>query len=237
MDKVPNCVSGDPFYTKYTRKLFEGFARLVFRYYCPLDVAGRNNLPEGSFIFCSNHASHMDSIALMAASSRSFDQFGLLAASDYFFRNPWIYRCFSSIVNLIPISRTAGAESWQHTIALCRRFVEGGERHLIVFPEGTRSGSGKIGPFKGGVGLLSAELGLPIVPAYVHGSGDAMPKGRFFPAHKQVAVRIGVPIYPNSNGDNPGVRRNDWMVTQARIRIDEMRAGVEQREGEQVDGI
>jgi len=237
MDKVPNCVSGDPFYTKYTRKLFEGFARVVFRYYCPLDVVGRNNLPEGPFIFCSNHASHMDSIALMTASSRSFDQFGLLAASDYFFRSPFVYRCFSSIVNLIPISRTAGAESLHNTIALCRRFVESGKRYLIVFPEGTRSRNGNIGPFKAGAGLLSAELGLPIVPAYVHGSGDAMPKGRFFPAHKQVAVRIGLPIYPHSNGNAPGARRHDWMVAQARLRIDEMRAGVEQRERERVDGI
>ena len=84
---------------------------------------------------------------------------------------------------------------------------------------------------------MSAELGLPIVPAYVHGTGDAMPKGRFFPAHKQVAVRIGVPIYPHSNGNAAGVRRHDWMVAQARLRIDEMRNGVEQGEGERVDGI
>ena len=237
MDKIPNCVSGNPFYTKYTRKVFEGFARLVFKYYCPLEVVGRNNLPEGSFILCSNHASHMDSIALMAASSRRFDQFGLLAASDYFFRNPLVYRCFSSIVNLIPISRTPGAESLHNTIALCHRFVETGTRHLIVFPEGTRSRTGSIGPFKPGVGRLSAELGLPIVPAYIHGTGDAMPKGRFFPTHKRVAVRIGAPIYPHSNGNASGDRRHDWMVAQVRLRIDEMRVGVALREGERVDGI
>jgi hypothetical protein len=52
-----------------------------------------------------------------------------------------------------------------------------------------------------------------------------------------VAVRIGVPIYPHSNGNAAGDRRHDWMVTQARLRIDELRAGVALRAGERVDGI
>ena len=173
----------------------------------------------------------------MAASSRRFDQFGLLAASDYFFRNPLVYRCFSSIVNLIPISRTPGAESLHNTIALCHRFVETGTRHLIVFPEGTRSRTGSIGPFKPGVGRLSAELGLPSSRPTSTAPATPMPKGRFFPSHKRVAVRIGAPIYPHSNGTPAGGRRHDWIVAQVRLRIDEMRVGVALREGERVDGI
>ena len=226
---VPNCVSGDPFYAKYTRRLFEGFAGLVFRYYCPMEVDGLGNLPGGSFILCSNHASHMDSIALMAASTRGFDRFGLLAASDYFFRNPLIYRCFSALVNLIPISRTPTPASMHQTLSLCRSFLGNGERYLIVFPEGTRSRNGSIGPFKGGTGLLSAKLGLPIVPAYIRGTREAMPIGRFFPHRNPVAVHIGSPIYPP--GGNHGARRHTWIVEQARMRIDELRAGEERASG------
>jgi long-chain acyl-CoA synthetase len=161
----------------------------------------------------------MDCIALMAASSQRFERFGLLAASDYFFRSRLVYGCFSSLVNLIPISRSAGAESLQHTIALCRRFIETEGRHLIVFPEGTRSRNGVIGAFKPGIGLLATRLGLPIVPAYIQGTREAMPKGRFFPAHRRVTVRIGTPIYPDSNG-----RKYDWMVSQARSRIETIAA-------------
>jgi 1-acyl-sn-glycerol-3-phosphate acyltransferase len=221
LDTIPNCLNRKPFYTKYTRRLFEAFARLVFRFYCPLEVSGSGNLPTGPFILCSNHASHMDSIALMAASSHGFDRFGLLAASDYFFRSPLVYRCFSSMVNLIPIGRTRGAESFHHTLTLCRHFIEPEGRILIVFPEGTRSPNGAIGPFKPGVGILSDRLGIPVVPAYIHGTREAMPKGRLFPAHRRVVVRIGVPIYPHANG---GVGRNhQWLAAQARSRIEDMR--------------
>lgn len=232
---VPNCVDGAPFCAKYTRRLFETFAGLVFRYHCRLEVDGLANLPRGSFILCSNHASHMDSIALMAASSRGFDRFGLLAASDYFFRNPLIYRCFSALVNLIPISRRPTAGSLQQTLTLCRRFVENGERALIVFPEGTRSRNGSIGPFKPGTGLLSVKLGLPLVPAYIRGSGEAMPIGRFFPHRKPVAVRIGSPIYPPAGGKD--ARRHSWIVAQARLRIDELRAGTAPPQGRRALGV
>ena len=223
MQRIPDCLSARPFYTKYTQRVFEGFARLVFRYYCPLEVTGRGNLPEGPFIFCSNHASHMDSIALMTASASRFDRFGLLAASDYFFRNPVVYRCFSSMVNLIPISRTPSAESLHQTLATCRQFIESQGRHLIVFPEGTRSKNGEIGPFKPGVGLLSLKLGLPIVPAFIQGTRDAMPKGRFLPSHRPLSIRIGAPIFPDVDGNGAGSRKYDWIATEARRRIDEMR--------------
>ena len=222
VDTIPNCLHRKPFYTRYTRRVFEGFARLVFRFYCPLEVSGRGNLPDGPFILCSNHASHMDSIVLMAASSHGFDRFGLLAASDYFFRSPLVYRCFSSMVNLIPIGRIRGAESFHRTLALCRHFIESEGRNLIVFPEGTRSRNGAIGPFKPGIGILSDRLGIPIVPAYIQGTREAMPKGRLFPVHRRVVVRIGAPIYPHANGSGGG-RNHDWMAAQARSRIEDMR--------------
>ena len=217
---TPDCVHRKPFYTKYTRRAFEGFARLVFRFYCPLEVSGRGNLPDGPFILCSNHASHMDSIVLMAASSHGFDRFGLLAASDYFFRSPLVYLWFSSMVNLIPVGRIRGAESFHHTLALCRKFVGSEGRNLIVFPEGARSRNGSIGPFKPGIGVISDRLGIPIVPAYIEGTREAMPKGRLFPARRRVTVRIGAPIYPHTSGSG---RNHDWMAAQARSRIEDMR--------------
>lgn len=223
VDPIQNCLSRKPLYTRYTQKIFEGFARLVFRFYCPLEVSGSANLPDGPFILCSNHSSHMDSIALMVSTSQAFERFGMLAASDYFFRSPAVYRWFSSMVNLIPIGRNSGAESFQHTLALCGRFIEPEGRNLIVFPEGTRSRDGAIGPFKPGIGILSDRLGIPVVPAYIHGTREAMPKGRLFPAHGRVVVRIGAPIYPHANDKVRGRHHHDWMAAEARIRIEDMR--------------
>ena len=195
------CVAASPLplTTAVSRRGFEWFARAVLRAYCPLRVTGRHHLPPMPFIACSNHASHLDPIALMTATGHPFGSFGMIAASDYFFRNPLVHRVFSSMVHLIPIDRTAGAASLAQTLSLCREFLQPGQRSLILFPEGTRSATGEMGRFKRGIALISCELGVPIVPAYIDGSGRAMPRGRPFPAPGRVAVHIGEPLFPDAS--------------------------------------
>jgi 1-acyl-sn-glycerol-3-phosphate acyltransferase len=204
-----------PFY-RLTRPLFEAFARLVFRFYCPLTVEGREHLPPMPFLLCSNHSSHMDSIVLMTASRERFSHFGLLAADDYFFRNSAVYRGYSCLVHLIPISRKPTPALLNGTLEECRRFLNGGQRGLIVFPEGTRSKNGQMGTFKRGAGMLAVKLALPLVPAYIEGTGKAMPKGRFFPAPRPVRIRIGTPVLPEDHD-------YESMVMEARKRIDAMK--------------
>jgi 1-acyl-sn-glycerol-3-phosphate acyltransferase len=212
-----------PFYLRLTRPVFEAFARLVFRFYCPLTVEGRENLPPMPFLFCSNHSSHMDSIVLMTASRRGFSRFGLLAASDYFFRSPAVYRGFSCLVNLIPISRNPTPSSLNGTIEECRRFLNGGTRSLILFPEGTRSMDGEIAPFKRGAGMLAVHLGLPLVPAYIEGTRHAMPKGRFLPVPGPVTIRIGSPIHPDAVASGANGRGYEFIVAEAKKRIDALK--------------
>jgi 1-acyl-sn-glycerol-3-phosphate acyltransferase len=207
------------FYIRLTRPLFEAFARFVFRFYCPLSVIGRENLPPLPFLLCSNHASHMDSIVLMAASRYGFRRFGLLAAKDYFFRNALLYGCFSCMVNLIPISRRPTPQSMQDTLDECRKFLSGDARGLILFPEGTRSATGSIGDFKPGAGMLALKLGLPLVPAYVEGTREAMPKGRLFPIPRSVTIRIGQPILPDAMATNGNGRLYDDIVLEAKRRV------------------
>jgi 1-acyl-sn-glycerol-3-phosphate acyltransferase len=210
-------------HNRVTRPVFQVFARLVFRYYCPLTVEGRENLPHMPFLFCSNHSSHMDSIVMMTACRCSFNDFGLLAADDYFFRSRAIYHGYSCLVNLIPISRKPTAASLIGTLEECRRFLNGGSRSLILFPEGTRSRSGEMAGFKRGAGMLAVKLGLPLVPAYIEGTHEAMPKGRFFPAPRRVTIRIGEPIRfdPMQFGGNG--EGYESIVTEAKRRIEAMK--------------
>jgi len=65
---------------------------------------------------------------------------------------------------------------------------------LLLFPEGTRSPSGEIGPFKRGVGLLAVELGVPVVPVCLDGLARVLPKGRWPPRPGRVTVRFGAPL-------------------------------------------
>lgn len=212
-----------PFYVRITRPLFEAFARVVFRVYCPLTVIGREHLPPLPFLFCSNHSSHMDSVVLMTASRYRFSRFGLLAAEDYFFRSPLASHSFSCLVNLIPISRSPSAESMQRTIGECRTFLNGGPQGLIVFPEGTRSVTGGMANFKRGAGMLSCKLGIPMVPVYIEGTREAMPKGRFFPFPCRITVRIGAAVHPDPSADGKAYGN---IVLEARRRIEAMKGSV-----------
>lgn len=192
---------------KSIKKVFEIYCKILFEIYCPLQVIGRENIPRSSsFIFCSNHNSHMDSGILMVASGLPFNNFAMIAAKDYFFdSNKRNY--LNLLMNLIPIERDADRKSMIEYLAACREFTKNGNRNLIVYPEGTRSLTGKMQSFKKGPAMISAELGLPIVPAFIKGSFKAWPKGKIFMRPSKLTIRIGKPISPAEyvcNDDSEG---------------------------------
>lgn len=170
---------------------FEAFCRTFFTVYCPLRVEGQHQLPSERFLLCSNHSSHADSAVLMTASGRSFREFALLGASDYFFRSFRMRRLLSALMNVIPIERQPRARSLSTCVTECRRFLEREGRVLILYPEGTRSTDGEMREFKTGVGWLASELRIPIVPAYIEGTHRILAKGQSLPRPYPVTVRFG----------------------------------------------
>ncbi len=171
--------------------MFEAFCRTFFALYCPLRVEGRQHLPDGPFLLCSNHTSHADSAALMTASGRRFCSFALIGASDYFFQSRRVRWLVSRWMNVIPIDRRPGPKSLVACITYGREFLKRNRGALILYPEGTRSPDGEIRTFKPGAGLFAAELGVPIVPAYVEGTHRILPKGKSMPRAGPVTVRFG----------------------------------------------
>ena len=191
---------------RITKKIFEIFCKLLFTIYCPLTVKGRKNIPDSSFIFCSNHNSHMDSAVLMVSSRRGFKNFGMIAAKDYFFDNK-IRKYFSNLLmNLVPIERKSSRKTIIDNLMACRTFVRNGQKNLIIYPEGTRSTTGKIQPFKKGPAIIAVELDLPIVPAYIAGTFYSYPKGRNFMRPGKISITIGEPIFPDRS---PNGSEND----------------------------
>jgi 1-acyl-sn-glycerol-3-phosphate acyltransferase len=175
--------------------LFEGFCHTFFTLYSPLTVEGRHHLPDEPFLLCSNHSSHADSAVLMTASGRSFRSFALIGASDYFFHSRSVRWKVAPLMNVIPIDRQPGPHSLAACLKTCRRFLQAGGS-LILYPEGTRSPDGEMRGFKSGVGLFAVELGVPVVPAYIEGTHDILPKGKSFPRSARVAVRFGEALQP-----------------------------------------
>ncbi|MDF2866949.1 MAG: uncharacterized protein K0S11_419 [Gammaproteobacteria bacterium] len=160
--------------------LFQGYCKLLFKFYTPVKVTGLEHLPRGSFILCANHCSHLDTALLMHASGLPFNQLAALAAVDYWHNSSLLKRILQRLMHLIPIARYAKYSkklSFKHTIDLCQAFLTTG-KGLIIYPEGTRSNTGELQPLKKGAIILATSLQLPIVPVYISGSFKAWPKGK-----------------------------------------------------------
>jgi 1-acyl-sn-glycerol-3-phosphate acyltransferase len=202
--------------------MFQAFCRVFFLCYCRLTVEGHGNLPVSPFIICSNHTSHIDSAVLMTASGLSVSTFALLGARDYFFDSWRVRFLVSRFMNVIPINRHAQHNSLRQSLAMCKEFLQRTRGNLILYPEGTRSCSGEIQTFKKGAGLFAAELGVPVVPAYIDGAHNILAKGKFMPRLGAVTVRFGEPIMFESNQfDHPpgrGLRKTAVELLEQRIR-------------------
>jgi 1-acyl-sn-glycerol-3-phosphate acyltransferase/long-chain acyl-CoA synthetase len=203
---------------------FEWFARALFRVYAPLRVAGA--LPSEPSLVCSNHTSHLDGVALMVAAGLPFASFRLLAAADYFSHGSRAGRLTRGILDIVGIDRSDGrATRLRRTVAECDALVRGEQVHLIAFPEGTRSVSGTLLPFKRGTGFLAVTLGVPVVPAYIDGAHRAMPKGAWLPRPRPVGVRFGPPIRPAEWAGLPRRRaRCDYVMQELERRIGDLAA-------------
>jgi 1-acyl-sn-glycerol-3-phosphate acyltransferase len=77
---------------------------------------------------------------------------------------------------------------------------------LIVFPEGTRSQTGKLGPFKGGSLYPAVQAGLPIVPISIAGSRHVMRKGRLMTCPGEVELVVHEPIETEAAAE-PDIRK------------------------------
>ena len=127
-------LGNQPFYFKIWKILFYIYSKIVFTFYTPLKVFGRENLPESSYIFCSNHNSHMDVALLSASAQKSFNHFGMLAAKDYWFDSWFKRNLINTVMNLIPIDRKIdGVRSFpiKDTLTLCKSFMNYNKRCLI----------------------------------------------------------------------------------------------------------
>jgi 1-acyl-sn-glycerol-3-phosphate acyltransferase len=160
--------------------------------YHRLDIIGRENLPlDRSFIVVANHASHLDTLCLLAAlPMRRLHHALPVAARDYFCATALRSLLARVVVNALPFDRQFAP--WQ-SLSLCAHLLETPGTALIFFPEGTRSSGATPGDFKAGVALLAAGHDLPIVPCHLGGTHAALPKGAWLPRPRSIRLAIGEP--------------------------------------------
>jgi 1-acyl-sn-glycerol-3-phosphate acyltransferase len=171
-------------------------------------VAGREHLDDltGPVVFVANHNSHMDTpVILRALPGRWRRRTAVAAAADYFYAKRRNALSTSLVFGTVPLDRNSGAGVGPgQTAHLDRLFGDGGS--LLIFAEGTRSRDGRVGRLRSGAALLAAEHDMPIVPIYLSGTGEAMPRGHHWMVFKAgrpgprhpLEIRFGKPIAPRA---------------------------------------
>jgi long-chain acyl-CoA synthetase len=151
-------------------------AGLLLRPLLRTRVSGVRHLPStGPFIICPNHQSYVDAfLVLSVLPFRVLRQLFFVGASEYF-ESP-LMRRFARATNIIPVDPNVNLMSAMQAGAAGLRLG----RVLVLFPEGERSIDGELKPFRKGAPVLSAQLGVPIVPVAMDGLFQLWPRGRSF---------------------------------------------------------
>ena len=193
-------------------RLFLAFVR----FYCRLEIDGIEHVPtSGAFMLASNHASHADTAVIFSALPRALRKRVVAAAAqEYFFDNGFRQFISRVLFNTIPVPRkiTTSADPLRHVVRALREGYG-----VVLYPEGTRSRTGELGPFRSGIGRLAAEFpDVPIIPVWLEGTARVLPtKGLPIPRPVKVKVQFGEPL---KNEQAWLTNKRTWKVVSNRVR-------------------
>jgi 1-acyl-sn-glycerol-3-phosphate acyltransferase len=161
-------------------------------------IEGRWPPGRGAYVVVANHQSFLDIFVLCNVPHEM-----KWVAKKELFKIP-MFGWGLSLAGDISLDRGDTASALE-VMEKARRYLENG-MSVMIFPEGTRSEDGKLLPFKPGAFKLAVELGVPLLPISVSGSGQGMPKGGPWVRPAKITVRILEPV-PTAGLKGRDVRR------------------------------
>jgi 1-acyl-sn-glycerol-3-phosphate acyltransferase len=176
-------------------------------------VAGREHVPSRAVVFCANHQSNVDPPVLFEA---LHPRVHILYKAELN-AVPLLARAFR-VGGFIPVDRR-NKEAAMRSIEVGAASIRSGNSFLI-FPEGTRSRTADLLPFKKGGFIMAIKAQAPIVPVAVQGGRAAMRKGSRIVRPVTVSVRIGEPI----ETAGLALAERDALIAQTRTRIEALLA-------------
>lgn len=170
-------------------------ASLWARIFCILSlvkvtVKGEENIDKNtSYVFVANHQGYYDIFSTYGYMKHDFKWMMKKSLGKI-----WLVGYTCKKMGHIFVDRSSPSA--------VRRTIETAEKQLrdgmsiVVFPEGARTFTGKMGPFKKGAYQLALEFHLPLVPVTIDGSFKVMPRTRFLPRPGHITLTIHKPIAP-----------------------------------------
>ncbi len=176
--------------------LMRGVARFLARAsFTPLLIQGKENLPlDRPCVLVANHASYIDSLAIVAAVpfEFSFVAKGELAGN-------WFKRIFLDRLQAEFVERFDKQKGVEDARRIARIAQKG--RSLMFYAEGTFTRMPGLRPFHMGAFLAAAEAGIPVVPIALRGTRSVLLDNTWFPRRGMIIVTVGNPIEPTRPED------------------------------------
>jgi len=180
----------------------------IARVFAWIEVRGLEHLRDlrGPAVFAANHQSHFDVPVILAALPGTIRKTVAPAMAKEFFKAHFFpegftrrevfikrlnYYLAAFFFNAFPLpQREAGARQTLRYIGE----VAGDGFSILIFPEGARSLTGEMGPFRGGIGMIASRLELPVVPVRLFGVHEILHTKWKMAKPGRVQVRFGAPM-------------------------------------------
>jgi 1-acyl-sn-glycerol-3-phosphate acyltransferase len=155
-----------------------------------LAVSGLQHVVGGRpTLYCINHRSNVDVVAFEALFPRCPRLRGLYKAE--LGKIPVLGRAMR-LVGFVPVDRANRASAIASVEAAAAQLAAGDS--FMIAPEGTRARGEEMLPFKKGGFVMAIKAQVPVVPVALHGTAEAMPRGRFWVRPGLVTVQAGAPV-------------------------------------------
>jgi 1-acyl-sn-glycerol-3-phosphate acyltransferase len=162
------------------------FVKWLCRVWFEAEFHGVENIPaEGACLITPNHASYADPIWITVPIRRRI----YYMAWDKPFKIP-VLGLMMRLFGAFPVNLDAADTSARRAA----HEVLGMGRALVIFPEGGRTRTGKLMPFKMGAFRLALTYGVPVVPVSINGGEKIWPVGKFFPRAGKLIITYHPPI-------------------------------------------
>lgn len=195
-------LGGSELFYRFIRGVLYITYRLLFRFrHFGSEKVPSEKDPRG-VILAPNHASYLDPPILGISLKRRVTYL----AKQYLFEHGFVGWVLRNI-GAYPI-KSESASDFKSIRDLIRILKQGA--CVTVFPEGTRSETGELKEPEGGIGFLAVKSGAWVVPVYIKGSYDALPKGAKKIKRRPIDVHYGKPFLPSEMGWTEGVE--DYMA-------------------------
>ena len=178
-----------------------------------MNVRNLNRLPQdGPAMIVANHNSHLDTLILMSLFPlRLLPKIQPVADANYFLKNKFSNWFALEIIKIIPIQRKDLCPV-EHKLKKVSEALEDNQI-IILFPEGTRGEPERLSKFKSGVACLAEKNPrLPIIPVFIHGAGQALPKG------ERLLVPFFCDVFIGEQLDWPGDKESFMVQLDSRMK-------------------